>query len=110
MGERSYVLVRTCLITNVVFSSRIMTIINCGGYAENFVEIHDASELEHMGHYLVLPKNDKLLKPRIYSLPGKTNFSVATSPRSGQYYLYPSFPWDPSLDNKQYKHNQSLNK
>ena len=87
-----------------------MTIINCGGYAENFVEIHDASELEHMGHYLVLPKNDKLLKPRIYSLPGKTNFSVATSPRSGQYYLYPSFPWDPSLDNKQYKHNQSLNK
>ena len=88
----------------------MFNIINCGGYEENFVEIHDCSELEHNGHILVLTKNEKRIQPKLYSLNGKHNFSVATSPRSGQYYLYPSFPPEPRLDSKQYKHNQSLNK
>lgn len=79
---------------------------NQGGYIENFEEISSAENLSPDEHVLVLPKNDRRLQPKYYTLEGKNNFKVTTSPRVGQYYLYPAFP----ADNNVYKHNKSLNK
>ena len=79
---------------------------NQGGYAENFEQIASAEHLIADEHILVLPKNDRKLQVKFYTLEGKNNFKVTTSPRVGQYYLYPAFP----TDNGHFKHNKTLNK
>lgn len=89
-----------------VTACRVYKIVNQGGHVQNFHEISAAEHLESDEHILVLPKNDRKLQVKVYPLEGKNNFKVTTSPRAGQYYLYPSFPGDPNF----YKHNRSLNK